>query len=82
MYLGGAVAGFGQPAAVIVDTVCVASVGVGEHLQFAVSRALTWASVAVGLLCGVAAAWWLGRLAAARLAFQGPELLAAVIPTG
>lgn len=43
-------------------------------LQFVISLpVLMWASVPAGLLCGVAAAWWLGRVAASRLAVGGPS---------
>jgi ABC-2 type transport system permease protein len=38
----------------------------------------TWLAVGVGVLSGIGAAWWMGRLAYQRLAERGPELLAAV----
>ncbi|MDT7566410.1 MAG: type transport system permease protein [Pseudonocardiales bacterium] len=40
--------------------------------------AVAWLAVGVGVLSGIGAAWWLGRLAYQRLAERGPELLAAV----
>jgi ABC-2 type transport system permease protein len=40
--------------------------------------AATWLAVPVGIACGVATAWWWGRIAYRRLAERGPELLAAV----
>lgn len=40
--------------------------------------ALSWLAVPVGVLCGLGAAYWWGRLAYQRLAAKGPELLAAV----
>jgi ABC-2 type transport system permease protein len=40
--------------------------------------AAAWLAVGAGVLSGIGAAWWLGRLASQRLAERGPELLAAV----
>src|SRR5690606_14166661 len=36
---------------------------------------LTWAGTTVGIATGIGVAWWLGHLAAKRLAATAPELL-------